>query len=150
MEEMVQMSKFIVLKQGYHAPMLFLDGTIANAPMILGKFPNEHEDKITYLYLAGKHFSDKHQIGKLNKVFLVMEAWMGMSANIRPSRDPNRIEALIVACLDIRKNEQTVATLEYLRNADGNLIEIKDTSIPNGTKAESPLLPAFVAGFNGK
>ena len=36
MEEMVQMSKFIVLKQGYHAPMLFLDGTRANAPMILG------------------------------------------------------------------------------------------------------------------
>ena len=123
MEKIVQVAKWIALKQGYHAPMLFLDGTIAKAPMILEQFPDEHEDKIKYLYVTGKHFSKKHEIGKLNKVFFVMEAWMGTNLNIRPSRDPKRIEVLFIACLDMLKNEQTVRSLEYVRDANGKLIE---------------------------
>src|SRR5437870_3593797 len=147
MEKIVQVAKWIALKQGYHAPMLFLDGTIAKAPMILEQFPDEHEDKIKYLYVTGKHFSKKHEIGKLNKVFFVMEAWMGTNVAIRPSRDPKRIEVLFIACLDMLKNEQTVRSLEYVRDANGKLIEIKDASIPDNVIAESPLLPAFVAGY---
>ncbi len=149
-KEIVQVAKWIALKQGYHAPMLFLDGTIAKAPMILENFPNEHEDKIKYLYVTGKHFSKKHEIGKLNKVFFVMEAWMGTNVAIRPSRDPKRIEVLFIACLDILKNEQTVASLEYVRDRKGNLTELRDFSLPEGVTAESPLLPAFVAGYTGK
>ena len=150
MEKIVQVAKWIALKQGYHAPMLFLDGTIAKAPMILEQFPNEHEDKIKYLYVTGKHFSKKHEIGTLNKVFFIMEAWMGTNLAIRPSRDPKRIEVLLIACLDILKNEQTVASLEYVRDRKGNLTELRDFSLPEGVTAESPLLPAFVAGYTGK
>lgn len=150
MEKIVQVAKWIALKQGYHAPMLFLDGTIAKAPMILEQFPNEHEEKIKYLYVAGKQFSKKHEIGTLNKVFFVMEAWMGTNVAIRPSRDPKRIEVLIIACFDILKNEQTVTSLVYVRDPSGKLIAIKDASMPDNGKAESPLLPAFVAGYTGQ
>jgi len=154
MEKIVQVAKWIALKQGYHAPMLFLDGTIAKAPMILEHFPDEHEDKIKYLYVTGKHFSKKHEIGTLNKVFLVMEAWMATIPTdepyIRPSQHPKRTEVLIIACLDTQVKEQTVTILEYRRDAKGNLMELKDMSLPNGMTAESPLLPAFVAGYIGR
>src|ERR1700682_4994581 len=123
MEEIVRTAKVVVLKQGYHATMLFLDGTIAKAPMILEEFPNEHEDKIKYLYHAGKHFSGKHQIGKLSKVFLVMEAWAVKPEKgkpfIRPSRHPKRIEILHIACLDTLTKEQTATYLEYVRDTKG-------------------------------
>ena len=150
MEEMVRMSKLIALKQGHHMPMLFLDGTIARAPMILMEIPAEHEDRVKYMFLAGKKFSGKDEIGKLNKVFMIMEAWMGTNVNIRPSRDPKRIEVLIIACLDILTNQQTVTSLEYVRDASGTLADIKDYPMPDGVTAESPLLPAFVAGYNGQ
>jgi len=154
MGEMVQMAKLIAVKQGYHAPMLFLDGTIAKAPMLLEQFPNEHEEKIKYLYFAGNQFSKKHEIGTLNKVFLVMEAWMATLPTdepyIRPSQHPKRTEVLLIACLDAHTKEQTVTTLECKRDAKGNLRELKDMSLPNGMTAESPLLPAFAAGYEGR
>jgi hypothetical protein len=147
MEEIVQVAKWIALKQGYHTPMLFLDGTIAKAPVILETFPNEHEEKIKYLFVTGQRFSKKPEIGKLNKVFFVMEAWMGTNLTIRPSCDPKRIEVLVIVCLDMLKKEQTVRSLEYVRDANGKLIELKEASIPDNVIAESPLLPAFVAGY---
>src|SRR6266566_5547286 len=103
MEQMVQMSIRITLKQGYHAPMLLLDATKAKAPIILEVIPNEHEEKLMYFYHAGikgKRFSDMNQIGNLNKVFYICEAWMGTNIHIRPSTDPKRIEALLICCLD--------------------------------------------------
>jgi len=159
MEKIVQMAKLIALKQGYHAPMLFLDGTIAKAPMILEQFPDEHEGKIKYLYLVGKLFSKKHEIGMLNKVFFIMEAWMGYAASldavkkgkfIMPSQDPKRIEVLLISCLDIVTGAQSVKAIEYVRDRTGNLRELKDFSLPEGVTTESPLLPAFVAGYTGK
>jgi hypothetical protein len=157
MDGMVQIARLIALKQGYHIPMLFLDGTIAKAPMILGKFPDEHEEKVKYLYRAGKNFSKKNEIGKLNKVFFISEAWMGRITNteafergefIRPSLDPKRIETLVVSCLDCATKAQTVKTLEYVRDQKGDLTELKDVDLPDGVIAKSLLLPAFVVGYN--
>jgi hypothetical protein len=148
MEDMVQIAMMIAVKQGHHAPMLFLDGTIAKAPMMLEDVPDEHEEKVLYLYHAGKCFSKKHEIGKLNKVFLIWEAWMGTNITIRPSTDPKRIEVLLIGCLDVLTNKQTMEMLEYVRDPKGNLIELKQLPLPKDSSVESPLLPAFVAGYN--
>src|SRR5260370_18789237 len=147
MEEMVQMAKLITLVQGHHAPMLFLDGTIAKAPMILGKFPDVHEDKIKYLFSAGKSFSMKHEIGMLNKVFFVSEAWMGTNMTIQPSKDPKRIEVLIITGLDVVTNEQTLEMLKFVRDTKENLVDLQPMPLPDNGSIQSPLLPAFVAGY---
>ena len=56
----------------------------------------------------------------------------------------------MISCLDLATKEQSVTCLEYIRDANGILREIKDMVLPDGqtvAKAESPLLPAFVAGY---
>lgn len=76
--------------------------------------------------------------------------WQGKNRNIRPAQDPNRIEVLVISCLDLATKEQSVVCFEYVRDAKGILREIKDMVLPDGqtvAKAVSPLLPAFVAGY---
>ncbi|MFL5629220.1 MAG: hypothetical protein ACJ788_26875 [Ktedonobacteraceae bacterium] len=103
------------------------------------------------MFSAGKRTAELGNIGELYKLFLVMEAWQGTNITIRPSQDPKRIEVLAIGCLDVLTKEQKVTTLEYVRDEKGNLIEIKDVVLPDGKtvgRAEGPLLPAFVAGYN--
>jgi len=151
MEQVVRLAKDVVLRQGYHVPQLVLCGTKGNAAVVLPDFPNEHEEKVTYMMLTGKYLSKNHSLGKLRKVFLVLEAWMGKNVAIRPSQDPQRVEVLVVSSLDVLTEEQTVISLEYIRDADGILREIKEMVLSDGERAasvESPLLPALVAGYN--
>src|SRR5690348_986325 len=129
MEEIVQIAKGIALKYGCHAPQLLLFGEQGVVPMTFLDFPGEQEEKISYMFGAGKHCSSNHSIGKLNKVFFVSEAWMvRMNKDepyIRPAFHPKRIEVLIISCLDCCTNEQTVQTLEYVRDHQGQLTDLK-------------------------
>jgi hypothetical protein len=140
----------MVLKCGGCLPMLLVFGATEATHLLLEDFPNDHEEKIRFLMGAGVFLKHKHDLGTLSKVFLVMEAWMGKNSNILPSQDPKRMEVLVVGSLDVATKEQTVATFEYIRDAEGILREMKEVVLPDGTRiaqAESPLLPAFVAGY---
>ncbi len=150
LETVVQQAKAAVLKNGWHMPTVLFSGTKQEGLMLLEDFPNEHMEKVKYLYYAGVYAKHKSFVGTLSKVFLVMEAWQGRNINIPPSQDPSRIEVLLVSCLDLATREQHVTCLEYIRDAKGILREIKDMVLPDGqtvAKAKSPLLPAFVAGY---
>ncbi len=148
MADIVAQAKSWVLRYGSHPTILLVQGTKENRYIYLPDFPNEQ--KVEFLFGVGKRTAELGNVGSLNKLFLVMEAWQGRSINIPPSQDPNRIEVLLVSCLDLRTREQRVTCLEYIRDAKGILREIKDMVLPDGqtvAKAESPLLPAFVAGY---
>jgi len=150
MEQVIRQAKEIVLKYGEHIPLLLAFGAMDAAHIMLEDSPDEHEEKIRYLMRAGVFLRHKRDLGTLRTVFLVMEAWMGTNIQIRPSQDPKRMEVLIIGSLNVATQEQEVATLIYTRDADGILREIKEVVLPDGTrvaKAESPLLPAFVAGY---
>jgi hypothetical protein len=148
--ELVRQAKDYVLKHGSHPTVLVASGEQGRQYIYLPDFPNRSEEKILYLFGAGKQTAQFGSVGALSRVFLVMEAWQGKNSNIRPSQDPNRIEVLVISCLDLATKEQSVVCLEYIRDAKGILREIKDMVLPDGqtvAKAESPLLPAFVAGY---
>jgi len=155
MEKVVRLAKDVVLKQGYHLPQLVLCGEQGNGAMIIEGFPNEYEKKVKTMFLAGVETKRRCNVGKLSKVFFVLETWMvtlEKGEKITPARQhPRRIETLVISCLDISTKEQMVTSLEYIRDANGTLREIKDHVLPDGAttaRAESPLLPAFVAGYN--
>ena len=148
--ELVRQAKDFVLRHGGHPTVLVASGENGRLYIYLPDFPNNYEEKLLCLFGAGKQAAQTGSPGKLDKVFLVMEAWQGKNMHIRPSQDPNRVEVLIISCLDLATKEQSVASLEYIRDAKGILREIKDMVLPDGqtvAKAESPLLPAFVAGY---
>jgi len=152
-EDVLRQAKDFVLRHGYHPPVLWIQGTNGRKYILFEEFPNEYEEKVALMYVAGKQLAQQSKMGPLNNVFLVMEAWMGKNRTIRPSQDPERIEVLIISRLDVLTQEQTVITLEYIRDVDGILREIKDMVLPDGetaAKAESPLLPAFIAGYTGR
>jgi len=153
MEKVVQWVKTIVLKTGRHLPTILFSGTERKDVVFLGDLPNHYAEKIICMRDAGRHASARHNVGKLNKVFLIMEAWMVKLENGMPfipaHQLPARVEVLVISCLDMQTQEQTVTTLEYVRDEQGNLIEIKESWLPHGVRAESPLLPAFVAGYSG-
>jgi len=148
MADIVAQAKSWVLRYGSHPTILLVNGTRENRYIYLPDFPNEQ--KITFMFGVGKRKAELGNVGSLNKLFLIMEAWQGKNITIRPSQDPNRIEVLVISCLDLATQEQSVTCLEYIRDAKGILREIKVVTLPDGqtvAKAESPLLPAFVAGY---
>jgi len=153
-EDVVQQAKGFVLRYGYHPTVLAVHGANGRRYVLFEEFPADYEAKVAFLYAAGKKLSQQSKLGTLNNVFLVTEAWMVKLEQgkpfIRPSVHPKRIEVLVISRLDVLTEEQTVTTLEYVRDEKGNLIEIKESSLPHGVTAESPLLPAFVAGFTGR
>lgn len=148
--DMVREAKEFVLKHGEHLTLLVASGEKGRLYIYLPDFPDEYAEKVHFLFNVGREAGATKSPGRLNKVFLVMEAWQGRNIHIRPSQDPNRIEVLIIGCLDMATKEQSATRLEYIRDANGILREIKDMVLPDGqtvAKAESPLLPAFVAGY---
>jgi len=153
-EDVLQQAKGYVLRYGYHPTVLQVHGTKGRKYILFEEFPDEHEAKVAFMYVAGKHLAQQSDLGRLNNVFLVMEAWMVKlevgEHYTRPSQHPKRIEVLIISRLNVLTQEQTVTTLEYTRDEKGDLIEIKDSELPDGGTVESPLLPAFVAGYTGR
>jgi hypothetical protein len=154
MEEIVRLATTIVLKQGYHAPQLLVWGERGAGSVLCADFPNEYEEKLAYMFTAGKHTRLKHDIGMLKRVFFVVEVWAMKHENgtpfIRPHLHPKRKEMLHIACLDLRTKEHTSSCLEYIRDTDNNLVELKRVIFPDGTKVaktESELLPMFVTGY---
>ena len=151
MEKVVEQAKSWVLRYGCHPTVLLVHGAKGNRYIYLPGFPNEYAEKIGCMFGAGKRTAELGNIGKIYKLFLVIEAWQRTNITIRPSQDPKRIEVLVIGCLDVLTKEQKETTLEYVRDEKGNLIEIKDIVLPNGktvARAEGPLFPAFVAGYN--
>ncbi len=148
MADIVAQAKSWVLRYGSHPTILLVQGTRENRYIYLPDFPNEQT--VEFMFGVGKRTAELGNVGSLNKLFLIMEAWQGRNINIAPSQDPNRIEVLVISCLDLATREQSVTCLEYIRDAKGILREIKDVTLPDGqtvARAESPLLPAFVAGY---
>jgi hypothetical protein len=101
------------------------------------------------MFGTGVKVASEGDLGKLNKVFFVTEAWMSPARQnyVRPSKDPNRIEILLINCLDALTKEQTLEGFEYVRDEKGSLTEIKPLPMPKDIRVEGTLLPAFVAGF---
>lgn len=75
---------------------------------------------------------------------------MSYSLDTRPSLDPDRLEMLIIVRHDLRSHRSDMVGLQFIRDSNGTLIDLVeafDSRKNTGITGESPLMDAFIAGY---
>lgn len=140
-------AKRVFLEDGYHAPMVFVHGTNQKAAIQLAHFGATAGERELDMLNAGTWLACKHNVGELELIVFVNEAWIGRNFNVLPSQDPNRIEVLLINSLDARTKEENLLAFEVKRNPKGNVRALKDFPLPDEGSVKGKLLPAFQKGY---
>lgn len=142
----------MLVRFGQHQPTLVIMGTARRVVVHFEHFPDTHEQKVLAFANVGVKVAVKGNIGELRTLYFVSEAWMseakkGKLPTNPPSADPQRKEVLLINSYSVETKKQVLRMLEMKRNHRGELIELQPMAQPEGGEVESPLLPAFVKGF---
>ena len=153
-EEVVQLAKEVILRDGTHVPMLIAEGSIRGLAGHIPVMPETHEERIHFMRSAGYSTAQSGAIGFLKQVIFIGEGWMtvaeqGEAPKVRPAQDPQRKEVLIVAGLQVRDNTRELKLFEMQRDQEGTLVELGEITPKEDdhNQAENPLLDAFAEGF---
>ncbi len=151
-EKIVQLAKKLMLESGYHEPIVFFKGSEGKGVIALDTFGKNADERTKDMLNAGAYSALKRNVGELELIVFVSEAWMGRATKkeediILPSLDPKRVEALIITSFDTATKEQTMIMFEVVRNRQDKVIDLKQNSLNSVGSVESPLLPAFLKGY---
>lgn len=149
-EEIVQFAKKLMLETGSYGPTIFLKGSEGKVAIGLADFGETADKRERDMLNAGAFAAVKHSVGELELIVFVSEAWMGRNFDIQPSKDPRRVEVLLINSLDTATQEQKMVTLEVVRSKQGKVTDFKKPSIPELDKVydvKGILLPAFLKGY---
>ena len=107
------------------------------------------------MHQAGEAAAETGRVGQLTEAIFIIEGWMSTpnsedSLYVPPSQDPSRIEVLTVARISAQTKEQNMNAFEMVRDEKGELIDVELLTMEDDSATESPLLRAFVAGFNNE
>ena len=146
-DEILTAAKNAMIRFGVCTPALFVHGTKSKRYMYLPEVETLSE-RVSIMTQAGKQMGLAGDAGEIEQVFYVFQGWSSPARTpyIRPSRDPNRAEVLVLSALDAKTNTQTVQMYACIRDAKQAVIDLKRV-LPEDAEAESPLLPAFLAGY---
>jgi len=154
LDSVAEMACEIALHDGGHVPTVIAEGT---RNTLLGSFPElppTHQERVEMMQVAGQLLGQREAVGFLKQVYFISEAWMcrgsrpGMEA-VQPSKDPERVEVLVVAGLQVVARRSALRLYEMIRDETGDLAELRAVT-PDAEgegQVESPLLTAFVAGY---
>jgi len=155
LEKVIHLAKEVTLRDGRHIPTVIADGNIQTAIAQLVELAETHQGRVRQMFITGFALAQSGQVGALKQVFFISEAWMSMVHERKlpdhpPSQDPNRKEILFISNLKVRSWETRMALFEMVRDEQGRLTELKEFQLPTSEaiEAESPLLAAFVDGFD--
>jgi hypothetical protein len=149
-EQIIQLAKTILLETGYFEPTVFIKGSTGKLAVQPEKFGETADDRRMKMLNMGTYVAYKQNVGELIKLIFVDEAWVSPARkeqNVLPSKDPDRIETLIINSLDTSSQEETMICFEMMRDPKGKLIDLKKMSLPGGTSVKGMLLPAFQKGY---
>ena len=146
-KKIAELAKQLMLQTGNHAPLLFVKGEKAHVAIELRDFGDTNEQRVLTMLNAGTMAACKHNIGELDLIVLVNEAWFSMNPDMLPSQDPKRTEILLINSLDTRTQEENLIMYEVIRNPQGTVVDLKDHGLPNGGSVKGTLLPAFQRGY---
>jgi len=155
-ELITQLAQEVLLRDGSHAPTLIVDGSTNPVAIQIDQLAPTFEGRAHQMFVAGQSLAHTGSAGRLQGVYFISEAWLsqgqgGKPPHMRPSKDPKRIEVLMVSGLEINPRQVRLAIYEMRRDGDGALREIKPWEFPDDPDdaADTPLLEAFLAGFMG-
>ena len=146
-QKIADFAKQIFLQDGYHAPIVIAKGTKGNRVVLLEQFGSTADERVKDMFYAGAMLADKGNIGELELIVLVNEAWMGRNIDVLPSQDPKRIEVLLVNSLDARTQEERLLGFEVIRDPKDKIIDLKENVLPKDGSPKGKLLPAFQKGY---
>ena len=157
LETVVGIARQVTLQNGRHAPTLMVEGQRHTAIIQLARIADSFDARAAQMARIGWLLAHSDEVGSLRQVFFITEAWMstvkdGELPDTRPSQDPDRLEVLTVSGLSVETGQTQMALYEMQRDGHGQLQTLRDLNeqlaSPN-SRAESPLLNAFVLGFLG-
>ena len=132
---------------GVCTPIVFVRGTKGKSYMPLPEVETLAE-RVTIMTHTGRQMAQAGKVGEIEQVIYVFQGWASPPRTpfIRPSLDPNRNEVLVISALDAKTNTQTLQMYACIRDTKQAVIDLKRV-LPEDAEAESPLLPAFLAGY---
>ncbi|SRR6266446_7185915 len=147
-DEILTIAKDSMFKLGGVPPTVFVLGAKHKTYMLLPEGDTLPE-RVHIMTQAGVHLAKYGEVGEVEQVIYVSEGWSSPPRTpfIRPSQDPNRTEVLLISALDAKTNTQTLAMYACIRDAKQAVIDLKHLPLPEDGEVESPLLPAFLAGY---
>jgi hypothetical protein len=140
-------AKRVFLKDGYHAPLIFVKGTTSKVAIQLVSFGETADERELDMLNAGTWLACKHNVGELDLIVFVNEAWMSRNLDVLPSQDPKRIEVLLINSLDARTQEERLLSFDVIRDPKGHVIDLKRSDLPEFGAPKGKLLPAFQKGY---
>jgi hypothetical protein len=146
-KQIADLARKIFLLDGYHVPMVFVKGTHGKVVLELKHFGATAQEREFDMLNAGTLVACKNNVGELELIVHVSEAWMGTNITILPSQDPKRIEALLVNSLDARTHEERLLIFEVKRDPKGTVTDLKEIVFPKDGEPKGRLLPAFQKGY---
>jgi hypothetical protein len=127
--------------------MVFIKGTHGKVVLELKHFGATAQEREIDMLNAGTLIACKSNVGELELIVLVNEAWMGTNMDILPSQDPKRIEVLLVNSIDARTQEERLLIFEIKRDTHGNVVALTEKVLPAEGSPKGKLLPAFQKGY---
>jgi hypothetical protein len=146
-QQIADLAKQIMLQDGYHSPIVFVKGTNGKVVIQLKSFGDTSDKRVRDMLNAGTMTACKSNVGELDLIVFVNEAWMGRNIDVRPSQDPKRIEVLIINSLDVRTQEERLLPFEVKRDPKGKVSDLKEMVLPEAVETKGRLLPAFQKGY---
>lgn len=145
--KIADIAKVVFLRDGYHIPMVFVKGEKDKAFIALEQFGDTSEKRERDMLNCGTWFACKHNVGDLELIVFVSEAWIGTNLDVLPSQDPKRIEVLIINSLDVPTQEEKLLYFEVKRDPKGKVLDLKELALPEKVETKGRLLPAFQKGY---
>lgn len=150
-QEIADMAKEQLLEMKEYPPTFFVEFKDKGIGMVIMTWLEESTQKkaIQFVLAARQAAKENHwNASNITAICFAVEAWVSKQrrpGGMRPSEDPNRIEALTVMHLQVPSMKITVQNIEMLRDGSGDLVDL--LCRPEVNEAKSSLLPSFLAGI---
>jgi hypothetical protein len=147
-KKIIEIAKQVFLQDGYHVPMVFIKGDKGKVVVEMKSFGSTSYQRELDMLKLCTDVACEHNVGDLELVVLVSEAWASRTMQTLPSRDPKRIEILSINFLNVGSKEEKATIFQVIRDRWGKAIELRpyDEST-DFFEVKGHLLPAFVRGY---
>jgi hypothetical protein len=153
-DELTWITKAMTMKDGKLTPAIIVVGSKSPIVSQIPQMPETHGQRMELMRLMGRTIARSGRIGHLEQIFFVSDGWMSRATHLnptemRPSRDPDRKEVLIVSGLDIKGKKKHLKLFELVRNPSEQVIDLREVLPRPSMEGEIELAPleALVQGF---
>lgn len=124
-EQIASLAVDMILDTGQLHPFLYINrkqpaedsGTIMIMPQIA---MDQQELKDMMLQMVGAYISQELKIDDAAEIYFAAEAWASKDpkGGLMPSEDPDRIEVILISCINVETKKVQAIVYEIVRNGD--------------------------------